>query len=190
MEILSDRLSSIRLTKLDLHFSRGFTGSLSVLFSHSFPSLNTLILLGCDLNTNDVQSLTRANVEGKLPELRHLDVSHNKVEISDLFTHSFPRLDTLILIHCELYSQDLRSLANVDGKLPQLEYLDISKNGNVEISDLFTNSAKWHQLTFLKTSDESILNIEPEFLTSLEELQLSWGRGPKEIPRVTRRWSV
>ena len=40
----------------------GFTGSLSALFTHRFPGLNTLILSKCKLNSNDLQSLARANV--------------------------------------------------------------------------------------------------------------------------------
>ena len=89
VEILSEKLTSIRLTELDLSHSSGFTGNLSVLFTHSLPTLNTLILNLCLLNSNDLQSLARANVEGKLPQLRHLDISHNLDDtINNLFTHS------------------------------------------------------------------------------------------------------
>ena len=44
----------------------------------------------CRLNSQDIQSLARVNVEGKLPQLRHLDISdyEQKFEISDLFAHS------------------------------------------------------------------------------------------------------
>ena len=69
--------------------SSGLTGNLSALFTHSFPTLNTLILRWCELNANDLQSLARADVEGKLPQLRHLDISHNLGDtINGLFTHS------------------------------------------------------------------------------------------------------
>ena len=89
LEILSEKLTSIRLTELDLSHSVGFTGNLSALFTHRFPRLNTLKLRWCKLNSNNVQSLARANVEGKLPQLRHLDISDiDYVKISDLFTHS------------------------------------------------------------------------------------------------------
>ena len=134
LKILSEKLTAIRLTKLDLYYSSGFTGNLSVLFTHSFPTLNTLILRSCDLNANDLQSLVRANVEGKLPQLRHLDISFN-----------------------------------------------------VQISELFTHSAQWNQLTSLATTDEKVLNVDPEVLTSLEELILytqQW-----HLPSVTRQWS-
>ena len=42
LKILSEKLTAIQLTELDLSFSSGLTGRLSVLFTHSFPTLNTL----------------------------------------------------------------------------------------------------------------------------------------------------
>ena len=135
LEILSKKLAAIRLTELDLFGSSSFTGSLSAIFTHSFPRLNNLKLYQCKLNANDLQSLARANVEGKLPELRHLY---------------------------------------------------ISLNFDVRISDLFTHSAQWNQLTTLATSDLNAVNVESECLTSLEELILWWPRS--QLPSVTRRW--
>ena len=193
LEILSEKLTAIRLTELDLSRNFDFTGSLSVLFTYSFPTLNKLILRLCELNANDLQSLARANVEGKLPQLRYLDISnkYNSVltgSLSVLFTHRFPRLDTLILAGCYLNSEDLQSLAraNVEGKLPQLRHLVISHNWE-NIRDLFTHSAQWNQLTSLKTSNLDILNVDSESLISLEELILK-ERG-MQPPSVSRRWS-
>ena len=57
-----------------------------------------------------------------------------------------------------------------------------------KISDLFTHSAQWNQLTTLGTTDGSILNVDPEFLTSLEELRLSSSE-ENQFPLVTRCWS-
>ena len=135
LEILSEKLTDIRLTELDLSHSFGLTGRLSVLFTHSFPRLNKLILSLCTLNANDLQSLARANVEGKLPQLRHLD---------------------------------------------------ISENNDVKISDLFTHSAQWNQLQTFATSEEDFINVDPECLTSLEELIL-WSQ-ESYLQSVTRRW--
>ena len=138
LEILSEKLSSLRLTELYLNWGLGCTGNLSVLFTHSFPTLNTLILRDCELNSNDLQSLARANVEGKLPQLRHMDIYMNDVGISDLFTHS----------------------------------------------------AQWNQLKTLRTSDVSVLNVEPECFPSLEKLILHTKSFQRlEIPSVSRRWS-
>ena len=134
MDRLCEKLASIQLTELDLS-SSGFTFNLSVLFTHIFPRLNKLIMSHCGLNANDLQSLARANVEGKLPQLRHLD---------------------------------------------------ISTNSGFNISDLFTHSAHWDQLTTLETSDVNVLNVDPECLTSLEELFLP-AKGTQP-PSVTRQW--
>ena len=79
--------------------------------------------------------------------------------------------------------------ANVEGKLPQLRHLDISHVSafeQYEISDLFTHSAQWNQLTTFGTSDPSVLNIEPGFLTSLQELILV--SASLESVTVTRSW--
>ena len=190
--ILSEKLTAVQLTELDLSCSRGLTGNLSALFTHSLNRLDTLTLTWCNMNPNDVQSLARANVEGKLPQLRHLDISGNEdVIIIDLFTHSFPRLNTLILSWCDLNSNDVQSLAraNVEGKLPQLRHLDISYNDN-KISDLFTHSAQWNQLTSLKGArDLTIPNVEHDLLTSLEELHVSECPHENHLPPITRCWS-
>ena len=45
LEILGEKLTAIRLTELDLRCSSGLTGSLSALFTHSLPTLNTLIFV-------------------------------------------------------------------------------------------------------------------------------------------------
>ena len=137
LEILCDRLSSIRLTELDMTCSSGFEGSLSVLFNHNLATLNTLILAGCKLTSEDLAALSRANVEGKLPQLRHLNILDNTM---------------------------------------------------VKVSDLFTHSAKWNQLKTLAISDLDVLNVETNFLTSLEELSMS-SHHEQRWPSVTRCWS-
>ena len=92
------------------------------------------------------------------------------------------------MIDCELISEDLQSLAraNVEGKLPQLRHLDIRGNEWYKISNLFTHSAQWNQLTTLATSDVNVLNVGPEYLTSLEELILR--SLLSQLQSVTRRW--
>ena len=66
-----------RLHKLDISHSSGVTGVLSILLCHSFPVLETLILSDCWLNSDDLRSLAQANKEGRLPKLKHLDISQN-----------------------------------------------------------------------------------------------------------------
>ena len=124
LEILSEKLTDVQLSKLRIMASSGsgLTGSLSLLFKHSFPTLTTLTLWSCKLNSDDLLALSQASAEGKLPQLRDLD---------------------------------------------------ISENNTLKISDFFTNSVKWNQLKTLTTGDWNFLNAEPQFLTSLEELDLS-----------------
>ena len=113
LEILSNKLTSLQLTELDMSGSFGFTGSLSILFNNSFLTLNTLILRSCLLNPDDMIALSRANVEDKLPQLKHLDISQNrKDEMSFLFTNSaqWNLLKTLTINDCNVLNADIEFL--------------------------------------------------------------------------------
>ena len=104
LKILSEKLTSLQLTELDM-LSHGFTGNLTVLFTHGLPTLTTLTLIDCRLNSDDVQSLAKAEAEDKLPQLKYLEISQyfevyhvdDVVDIAHLFTHSaqWNRLTTL-----------------------------------------------------------------------------------------------
>ena len=50
--------------------------------ARKFRSLQGLTVRNCGLNEDDLRSLARANVAGKLPELRHLDISRNGLKKS------------------------------------------------------------------------------------------------------------
>ena len=69
--------STLKINRLDISYSKGITGNLLSLFCYCFQSLYTLILSDCGLNSYDLSSLAYANVEGRLPKLRHLDISCN-----------------------------------------------------------------------------------------------------------------
>ena len=73
--LLCQKLHYLQLRQLNLSHSCSIIGCLLKLFNHSFQTLNTLKLKSCLLNSEDTQSLARANVEGKLPQLEHLDIS-------------------------------------------------------------------------------------------------------------------
>ena len=101
--------------------------SVYVLMRHNFPQLNILIIRKCELSTKDPSSLAQASNLGRLPELRHLDLSLNSIGIptlgffkllSDL--KCFSSLINLVLCDCHLKLQDLCCLtqARLDGKLP------------------------------------------------------------------------
>ena len=69
---LAKNLRRKKLCELDISHSSGITGKLCTLISLEFPNLNVLILNDCQLDSNDMQSLALANVQGRLPMLRHL----------------------------------------------------------------------------------------------------------------------
>ena len=66
-----------RLSHLDTSRSLGIAGNLCVLLHYRFPSLKTLILSNCGLESEDLHSLADANVKDKLPRLQCFDVSKN-----------------------------------------------------------------------------------------------------------------
>ena len=72
------------LTNLNLSHCSGIRGNLGSPFSKEFPSLSSLILSGCVLGSQDFSHLAQASVGGKLPELKHLDVSHNMGDLDGL----------------------------------------------------------------------------------------------------------
>ena len=112
-----------------LDFSNTFVGGyLNILLDGIFPSLTTLILSGCHLNTQDFSSLARANVEGKLPELKHLDISRDVsitrddlrhpfeyISLVPLFSEPSLKLASLIARGHFLNMKDLRCLAEASG---------------------------------------------------------------------------
>ena len=165
LEILS-KILAVRLTKLDLTWSRGLTGNLSVLFTHIFPTLNTLILARCELNANDVQSLARANVEGKLPQLRHLDISENEdVIISDLFTHSQWNQLTV------LETSDVNILNTEPECLTSLEEL-ILHTPEFKVIKVPSVTRRWPRLKVIQVRKEDIVRciadgVEQEMFPSL-----------------------
>ena len=83
------RLTS--LIKLDITHSEGISGSLAILLCHNFPSLQSMILSDCGLKSQDLSILAQAYGKGRLPELRHLDLSENlkiQSQVKYLFEHN------------------------------------------------------------------------------------------------------
>ena len=124
------------LTTLDLSCNPGISGHISNLLAHCFSHLNVLILRDCRLDEDDLSSVQQANADGKLPQLKLLDISQNPISsgprgVSTLLIHPFPSLAYLILCSCGLNNGDLESLAQAKlaGKLPALRYIDVSLNG-------------------------------------------------------------
>ena len=98
-----------KLTTLDMTLNPGIEGYLSELVCHYFRNLSILVLRRCGLNSYDLSSLSQASSQGRLPELRHLDISQNNIggEKKGLFRlfgsfKSFPSLINLIICDCHL----------------------------------------------------------------------------------------
>ena len=121
-------------------------GRLHMLLLGTFPSLTTLVLTDCGLIAQDLTSLAQASVQGKLPELKHLDISFydldtqndpfqllESISLDGLFREAFPKLTSLIARHCWLNIRDLRCLAEASGagKLKNLTTLDFTLNPNI-----------------------------------------------------------
>ena len=164
-----------RLTTLDLSQNPGIHRCISNLFVHRFPNLNVLILRDCELREEALSDIQQANADGKLPQLKLLDISQNAIgsrseSISTLLVHRFPSLAYLILCSCRLNYWDLDSLAQakLTGKLPALRYLDVSLNGLTGHLSHLTRDPRtgedvsWDKIVCEKhTSTESDLALKP-----------------------------
>ena len=77
-ELMGDVAKTHReLSHLDLRDCIYVGGLLSFMLFYDFPSLTTLILRKCGLGSADLKRLAKAKADGKLPQLKHLDISHN-----------------------------------------------------------------------------------------------------------------
>ena len=76
---IGDMLAVWDLEYLNLSFNWCIAEHLSVLLRHRLPSLETLVLCDCGLDDYDMEDLTEAREQGKLPKLKRLDVSKNRL---------------------------------------------------------------------------------------------------------------
>ena len=111
-QIANDR-HNLRLRKLDISHSTKISDQLSVLLDKIFPSLTCLILSDCELNSEDLNSLVQANVEGRLLQLSYLDLSNNKeIILVGMFNKACP-WNKLLKLNVEGTE---RILGNLQGK--------------------------------------------------------------------------
>ena len=71
LQMLSEKLESLKLLELCISECLGMTGNLSALLTNSFPNLHTLLIQHCFLNADDLQSLARADREGKITYVKN-----------------------------------------------------------------------------------------------------------------------
>ena len=158
LKTLSPKLARLKLHYLDITESTGVTGSLSALLANPFPILRSLVLRQCEMNSMDLGSLARANIQDKLPVLRHLYISLNEnVVISQLFSHSvkWNKLLTLASDDTNVFNvglDKLRSLqelkiptsnssTNITRSWPSLQEIDVvepssCRSGDKVLSDI------------------------------------------------------
>ena len=138
------------IIKLDFTHSEGISGSVAILLCHSFPSLQSMVLSDCGLKSQDLVSLAQAYAKGRLPELRHLDLSENpriQSKVKYLFEHNskWQQLESLDLFQSygtgSLSAIDLQCLSTkaTSGCLSSLSELTISSNSFGFSSKVKTN---------------------------------------------------
>ena len=92
--------------------------------------------------------------------------------MSILLDHTYPSLDSLLLINCELTDQDLESLsqASVGDRLPNLKHLDISDNQLwYHAKHFFSNDCKWDNLISIDVTDDKIDVNKSGFIVKLSK---------------------
>ena len=158
-----------QLRKLDISHSSGMSETLSILLCHSFPSLNTLILSDCGLNSLDLNSLAKGSAKGRLPELKHLDISQNdklKGQVRYLFEYGC-KWEKLLHLNVDgklptRYSQLFRSVRL--GCLKSLEFLRFSSEGDLSQCGGVT----WPSLKSLHISSQT--NSKGEIVSAVYSL--------------------
>ena len=141
-----NRINQHKLRTFDLSNSSGVSGRLYDCFKcNSFPLLQTLVLRNCNLNSQDMISLAEARVEGKLPELKDLDISQNSILIHE-FLEALHSLCQLKCIWESLLSLNIISLLTASfcdlcrlvnkGCFGSLEELHISARNESELIDV------------------------------------------------------
>ena len=145
------------LRKLDISHSSGLMENLSFLLFCCFNGLSSLVLKNCKLVTNDLRSLAVINLEGKLPELSLLDISHNESlsgETCHLYERSstWKRLVSLNVEHCGTAA--LSKMSELNSKyLPLLHDLRCSIGKEHKILPL-GDTCRWECLRTLTISTE------------------------------------
>ena len=141
-----------RLRKLDLSHTSNMSWCLSVFTREHFPVLKTLILSDCGMNALGLCTLAKANLEGRLPELRTLDISRSRrtmfapqlhISVESLF-HGFcswNQLYSLSIRDVIPLGQDLNAYIRA-GYLASLQELSVTNLGVCEITTSCTQLQK------------------------------------------------
>ena len=127
-KVIGTKLGSLPIRKLDFSYNHGISGTLSVLLCQKFPLLEFLILRDCALNAEDLRSLAEANCKGRLPQMKHLDVSQNSAPLG-LLCDKFSVWRQLICLNVARLTQTstMRRKHLHPGSFPSLRELTFSE---------------------------------------------------------------
>ena len=141
LNILADIAIHCKLTHLDISANRGISGKLSILLDHTYPSLDTLVLSNCVLTEQDLESLTLASVGGRLPKLKHLDISGNQLwRHAKRFFSNDCKWDHLISLDVTDDTKD----TNISGFIVQLsKHLSSSSLQSLQELTFTDNQERW-----------------------------------------------
>ena len=147
------------LSHIELNESRYLKGNLNVLLSNKFPSLNTLILKSNNLFSADLRSLVAALTDGKLPKLKKMDLSYNRMS-PKLFKKLFcsqRKWDQLQILY--IYDTFISSEKDIidDVLLPE-NFPLLRKLGVTNIMEQKYGKT-WPKLVTLGVSKHSLVNI-------------------------------
>ena len=180
---LLNTANELTLTELSLSIALNGTEQkvLASLTLLNFTSLTSLMLVRFIRSHGQIDFLTQSPVLFQLEKLDLSESSGLRGKVCNLLTHSFSKLNTLILCNCSLIIDDLCSLAkaNEDDRLPELRKLDISRNESLagETCHLFGKSLAWKKLVSLNIDhcgtamNSELLKLNPHHLVSLQELK-------------------
>ena len=165
LKMLSDKLRGYNLKFIDISKSCDITGNLHVFLLNSFPCLESLVLRDCELESRDLYSLAKANVDNKLPELKHLDISSSSGEIENLFANSAKWNQLLFLATsdqnilnvssdclCSLQTLELNIIHKYETLLTEEGRFAFAKKLRVTIK------RSWPRILCLRTSSDTLLS--------------------------------
>ena len=139
LRVISEAVKQMKLPKLakiDLDYNE-LTGQLKHLFGATehpgFASLQVLFLGNTKLGTEDLEAISKAARQGKIPRIEDVRPDGNSLtgKLKHLFGDKghpgFPHLKTLDLHNAELGGADLQAIstASKQGKLPQLQDIQL-----------------------------------------------------------------
>ena len=200
---LSQAISKSRLKhlmKLCLSLMQNAKCDLREIDPEKIPLLEHLSVQRCIASREDLEQLSRLVT---CWSLQTLDISHSRDitgNLSVLLSQGLTSLENLILHDCQLNEQDLVSLgrANAEGRLSELENLDLSDNHHL-IESFGAISSQWSSLKKLRidyaTPNQSSISkrwfnmlrplLDSGCIPSIEELRITT---TNSFPERTGHW--